>query len=130
MLTKDLFDRFRNFYLAIENISDQIRLSKERKRVKDQKLLEIGLRETFKNKSKALRNIAHNTTKLDLTKDMFFEVAQYLYKSHRCQLNHAKANKDKKVPFNPQDEIEVRNAMPLIVFVVKSMLSFQDRGFK
>jgi hypothetical protein len=39
---------------------------------------------------------------------------------------HAKAFEDKKVPFNPQDEKEVKAALPTMDFVAKSLLEYEQ----
>jgi len=43
-------------------------------------------------------------------------------------LNHSKATESKKIPFNPQDEEEVQSALPLVEFVAKSLLEYEDRS--
>ena len=59
--------------------------------------------------------------------DPFDTVAALLFKGNRCQLNHAKAGKSKKVPFNPDDEREVREALTLMEFVAKSLLDYEQK---
>lgn len=59
--------------------------------------------------------------------DVILEVARLLYKGHRCQLNHSKASDDKKIPFDPEDEKEVNHALPLMDFVAKSLLQYEEQ---
>jgi hypothetical protein len=44
-------------------------------------------------------------------------VVEILYQANRCQIMHAKAFEDKKVPFNPQDEKEVKAALPTMAAI-------------
>ena len=53
-------------------------------------------------------------------------VVEMLYVSHRCQIMHAKSSEDKKVPFNAQDEKEVKAALPTMDFVAKSLLEYEQ----
>jgi hypothetical protein len=53
-------------------------------------------------------------------------VVEILYQANRCQIMHAKAFEDKKVPFNPQDEKEVKAALPTMDFVAKSLLEYEQ----
>ncbi|TET41122.1 MAG: hypothetical protein E3J66_05835 [Dehalococcoidia bacterium] len=54
------------------------------------------------------------------------QVARILFKGYRRQLDHSKASQDKKIPFNPQDEREVKAAPPLVEFVAKSLLRYEE----
>ena len=54
------------------------------------------------------------------------EVTRILYGTNLCQLNHSKAFNDKKVPFDPENETEVMNALPLVKFVAKTFLEYEE----
>ncbi len=51
---------------------------------------------------------------------------RFLYVKNRVQLNHSKASKNKKIPFNPNDEWEVQVSLPLAELVAKSLTSYED----
>lgn len=127
-LSSDPFDQFRNFYLVAENIADRIRISKGLGIQKEQPLLEIALRECFGSNTKPLENVARSIPGFNLCTDVISEVASLLYKGHRCQLNHSKALEDKKIPFDYEDEKEVKQALPLMEFVAKSLLQYEDQN--
>jgi len=127
-LSSDPFDKFRNFYLVAENISDQIRIKSGLASMYEQPMLELGLSECFGTDIKPLENIAHNVSAINPSNDTVQEVATYFYKSHRCQLNHSKALQDKKIPFNPEDEKQVKEALPLMEFVAKSFLQYEEQS--
>ncbi|GAI20065.1 unnamed protein product [marine sediment metagenome] len=43
-------------------------------------------------------------------------------------MDHSKALRDKKIPSNPQDEKEVKAALPLMEFVAKSFLQYEENS--
>jgi hypothetical protein len=130
-LAFDPFDKFRNFYLAAENIADRIRIKKEldKKDVGnpyEQKLLELALRVLFGDAPQPLSQIAKTLPDFDNALETIPAVAKVLFKGYRCQLNHSKASESKRIPFNPQDEKEVKNALPVIEFLAKSLLDYEE----
>lgn len=127
-LTSDPFDRFRNFYLVVENIADRIRITKGIDPLKEQPLLELALKECFGSDTKPLENVARVVPDFNLGADAISEVARLLYKGHRCQLNHSKALEDKKIPFNSEDEKEVEQVLPLMEFIAKSLLRYEEQN--
>ena len=127
-LSSDPFDRFRNFYLVVENIADRIRILKEVSHLNEQQLLESALKEYFESNTKPLENMARSIPGFNLGADVISEVANLLYKGHRCQLNHSKASEDKKIPFDPEDEKEVSQALSLMDFIAKSLLQYEEQN--
>ncbi|MBE9483066.1 MAG: hypothetical protein IMY88_05225 [Chloroflexi bacterium] len=111
-MSQDPFDKFRNLYLTIENVASKIAATKGRDKCRDSELIEIALKECFSSQVQSVKE--HK------------EVATLLFKGLRCQLNHAKASEDKKIPFNPDDEREVEKSLPLAESVAKSLLSYED----
>jgi hypothetical protein len=125
-LSNDPFDKFRNFYLAVENVSSSLRVKVNRSSLKEQRLLEAALTECFRGREDSLTQAAKGTAGLDLNKPVAQEVSKVLYKGHRCQLNHSKALQDKKIPFDPQDEEDVQSVLPLVDFVAKCLLEYEE----
>jgi len=136
-LTNDSFDRFRNLYLASENVADKIRINKgcrnkhDLKRIyglesSEESLLRLALDECFAKDLQPLIQAARHIHTFDDKQLVVPQVSEILYKANRCQLSHAKASEDKKVPFNPQDEEEVKAALPLMDFVAKSLLEYEQ----
>jgi hypothetical protein len=125
-LSTDTFDQFRNFYLVAENISSHIALKKGLGRLTEQPLLQAGLTECFHRQENSLTEAAKKTPGFNPNEPVLEEVARYLYRGQRCQLNHSKAGQVKKVPFDPQDEKEVTDALPLMKFVAKTLLEYEE----
>jgi hypothetical protein len=136
-LTNDSFDRFRNLYLASENVADKIRISKEYSNKGDleriyglksyeESLLRLALDECFAKGPQPLIQAARHIHTFDDKQPVVPQVARILYKANRCQLNHSKASGDKKIPFDPQDEEEVKAALPLIESAAKSLLDYEQ----
>ena len=128
-LSSDPFDQFRNFYLVAENVADRIRTKKGiHHKLHEQELLELALRECFGSNLTRLHRAASSVAGCQDQGDVIHGVATLLYKGHRCQLNHAKASQNKKVPFNPEDERQVRAVLPLMRFVARSLLVYEERN--
>jgi hypothetical protein len=136
-LTNDPFDSFRNLYLASENVADKIRINKgygnkhDLKKIyglesSEENSLRLALDERFANNPNPLIQAAKHIHTFDDRQLVVPQVSRILYKANRCQLNHAKASEDKKVPFNPQDEEEVKAVLPLMDFVAKSLLEYEQ----
>ena len=126
-VARDPFDKFRNFYLVAEYVADQIRLSKKRGKLREQPLLYQALQECFSVNPQSLVQVAKSISGFVMRPDIFDTVATLLYKRQRCELNHSKAQESKKVPFNPDDERAVRVALPLMKFVAKSLLDYEQK---
>lgn len=135
-LTDDPFDRFRNLYYATENVYDRIRMKKglTKQELKgiygeqpyEQNLLQLALDECFANNLHPLIETIKRIYTFDNNQSIVPQVAEILYKGLRCELSHSKASKDKKIPFNLQDEKEVETALPLMDFVAKSLLGYEE----
>jgi len=128
-LSSDPFDQFRNFYLVAENIADRIRTKKRiHRKLREQELLELALRECFHSDPTPLCRAASSHAGCQAQGDVIRGVAMLLYRGHRCQLSHAKASQSKKVPFNPEDERQVKAVLPLMEFVARSFLAYEEHN--
>lgn len=115
------FDKFRNLFLVIENVASKI--------VKDwsneTELIKLALQTCF---SPRLQDLEHFVGQygFEYKGDIIDQVAADLYRNYRLGLFHSKANRDKKIPFNLEDERKVQRVLPLADFVAKSLLSYED----
>lgn len=124
--SRDPFDKFRNLYLAIENVASKIAAAKEEQFHYELDLLRFVLQECFPSNKELLEEHSH-VYGFKNTGDIFLDVGTFLYKKNRVQLSHSKASeKKKKMPFNPNDEWEVQVSLPLAELVAKSLLSYED----
>jgi hypothetical protein len=124
-ISLDTFDKFRNLYLAIENVASKIEVVKNQDSFRELDLMRIALQECFSLNKQLLEAHSH-VYGFENTGDIFLDVATFLYKRNRVQLSHSKASKNKKIPFNPNDEWEVQVSLPLAEFVAKSLISYED----
>ena len=126
-ISQDPFDKFRNLYLAIENVASKVAAAKgeDTRRVFESELLKTALQECFSSNKQLLGEHCH-VYGFENTGDIFLDVANFLYKRNRVQLSHSKASEDKKLPFNPDDEWEVQVSLPLAELVANSLLSYED----
>ncbi|MCK4388039.1 MAG: hypothetical protein KAW00_04625 [Dehalococcoidia bacterium] len=135
--TNDTFNRFHDLYLAAENIASKIQevkgLSKSKVRQLSESgscgegLLRLALDECFSSNLQSLNQVAKNLPEFDDSKDTIPQVAKMLY-GYRCQVDHSKALRDKKLPFDSQDEREVKAALPLMEFVARSLLQYEENS--
>jgi len=136
-LTDDPFNRFHDLYLAAENVASkaekikglnksQVKRLSESGESYGEGLLRLALDECFSSNQQPLKQTAKNLPEFDRSQELIPQVAKILYNGYRCQLNHSKALEDKKIPFNPQDEREVKTALPLMEFVAKSLLQYEE----
>lgn len=136
-LTNDPFNKFRDLYLAAENVASKIQVAKNlnKNRIKqlsesrqsyEEGLLRLALDECFGSNQQSLKQTAKNLPELDQSQEAIPQVAKILYNGFRCQLNHSKALQNKKIPFNPEDEKEVKASLPLMEFVAKSLLQYEE----
>jgi hypothetical protein len=124
-LSRDSFDRFRNLYLAIENVASKIAAAEDEHGLSELELLRFALKECFSSKRQLLEE--HSQARgSENTGDIFLSVATLLYKKDRVQLSHSKAGEKKKTPFNRVDEEEVETSLFLAEFVAKSLISYED----
>jgi hypothetical protein len=137
--TNDPFNRFHDLYLAAENIASKIQglkgLSKsavkqlsESGQSYEEGLLRLALDECFSSNLRSLNQVAKKLPDFDDAREIVPQVAKMLYTGYRCQLNHSKASHDKKIPFNPEDEKEVKAALPLMEFVARSLLQYEENS--
>lgn len=124
-LTSDPFDKFRNLFLAIENIMSSLRTKKTQRG--EQLALVETLTEVFQGKHESLSRVAAQIRGFDQTANAFPEVARILYKANRCQLNHSKVLEERKIPFDPDDERQVKESLPLAEFVAKTFLNYEEK---
>lgn len=126
-ISEDVFDKFRNLYLAIENVASKIAAAKGEEFGHRQELglLKFALQECFSSKEKLLEEHSHGYG-FKNTGDILLDVANYLYKENRVQLSHSKAAEKKKIPFNPDDERAVQGSLHLAEFVAGSLISYED----
>jgi len=139
-LTNNSFDRFRNLYLVAENIADRIRNNRKLSEQElketykmgsfEKALLQFALDQGFENSLESLKQAAANRRTFNDKQPLIPQVAHVLYEQNRCALNHSKYSKDKKVPFKPKDEEEVGEAIPLMDFVAKSLLAYEETTLK
>jgi len=124
-ISEDPFDRFRNLYLAIENVASKIAAAKGEHFHSELKLLQFALKECFSSNRQLL--VEHRQVYgFENTGDIFLDVATFLYRKNRVQLSHSKASEEKKIPFKPADESEVQVSLPLAELVAESLLSYED----
>lgn len=123
-LSVDSFDKYRNFYSTVENIASQIYRKQpgEPEKIEIERALDI----CFGNRLQSLEEVAKAEPTFNTRETTISEVTRILYTANRCQLNHSKVYKDKKVPFDPQDELEVINALSLLKFVAKTLLEYEE----
>lgn len=126
-ISEDPFDKFRNLYLAIENVASKIAAVKDKHFGYGQELglLKFALQECFSSNKKLLEEHSH-AYGFKNTGDIFLDAATFLYKKNRVQLSHSKASEEKKIPFNPADEREVQGSLHLAEFVAGSLISYED----
>lgn len=138
-LTDDPFNRFHDLYLAAENVASKIQALKglSRSEVKqlsesgqscEEGLLRLALEESFGSNQQHLRQTAKNLPEFDESQELMPQVARILFRGYRCQVSHSKASQDKKIPFNPEDEKQVRAALPLMEFVARSLLEYEENS--
>jgi hypothetical protein len=130
------FEKFANLYKVAENIGDKIRIIKGHTRDALQRIygrksyemnvLQFALDECFGGNLQPVLGAAKGLLSSDDVRQTIPRIVEILYQANRCQIIHAKASADKKVPFNPQDEKEVKVALPAMDFVAKSLLAYEQ----
>lgn len=125
-LTDDFFEKFRNLFLVVENITGQILKAKGLTASNEKDQLTKALSICFSSRETALKSAAHRAKGFHSTGNLMDDVAEYLYVVHRCQLNHAKPNRNHKAPFNADDERQVQEAIPLMEFMAKMFLQYEE----
>lgn len=137
--SNDPLDKFRELYLAAENVASKIQIAKglSKNKVKqlsesgdsyEEGLLKLALEACFGSNQQPLKQNAKNLPEFDESQDTIPQLAKILYQGCRCQLDHSKASENKKIPFNPEDEREVKAALPLMEFVSRSFLQYEENS--
>jgi hypothetical protein len=85
VISKDPFDKFRNLYLAIENVASKIAAAKGKSRCSELELVKIALQESFSSNKQQLEEHSH-VYGFENTGDIFLDVATFLYRKNRVQL--------------------------------------------
>ena len=124
-ISQDPFDKFRNLYLAIENVASKIVAAKGEACRTELELVRIALQECFSSNKQLLEEHTH-VYGFEKSGDIFLDVATFLYKRNRVQLSHSKTSKRKKIPFDPADEWEVQVSLTLAELVAESLISYED----
>ncbi|MBC8276095.1 MAG: hypothetical protein H8E40_14160 [Chloroflexi bacterium] len=124
-ISKDTFDKFRNLYLAIEHVASKVAAAKVKGTLRDSKLIELALRECF---SSTVQSLDRYLPVRDFvsTGDTIRDVAGFLFKTHRCEVNHSKLTESTKVPYVYDDEWDVQVAIPITEFIAKSLIAYED----
>jgi hypothetical protein len=124
-LSEDPFDKFRNLYLAIENVASKIAAAKGEHLRSELELLQFALKECFSSNRQLLEEHSH-ARGFENTGDIFLDVATFLYKKNRVQLSHSKVGQKTKMPFNRADEWEVQVSLHLAELVAGCLISYED----
>jgi hypothetical protein len=130
------FEKFGNLYKVAENIADKIRIIKGHNRDTleraygrssyEMEVLQLALDECFGADSSSLLGAAKGLLSSSDVQRPIPRIVEILYGANRCQIMHAKASGDKKIPFNPQDERDVSAVLPLMDFVARSLLAHEQ----
>ncbi|HUU08695.1 MAG TPA: methylamine utilization protein MauJ, partial [Dehalococcoidales bacterium] len=120
-ISQDPRDKFRELFLVIENVASKI----VRDWNNEAELIKGALRICFSSRLHELEHFAQSYG-FKYDGDFIDGVSSELYGNYRTQLFHAKAERDKQIPFNPEDERKVQRILPLAEFVAKSFISYED----
>jgi hypothetical protein len=130
------FEKFGNLYKVAENIADKIRIIKGHNKDSlaraygrssyEMEVLQLALDECFEGNSSSLLGAAKCLLSSSDVQQPIPRIVEILYRANRCQIMHAKASGGKKIPFNPQDERDVTAALPLMDFVARSLLAYEQ----
>ena len=126
-ISNDSFDIFRNYYLAIENVASKIAVKRNIRNYRDGDLIEIALRECFSSDLELLEDNC-NIPGFKPTGNIIEAIAMQLYRSYRCALNHAKNERNNKIPFDDDDEQKVSSVLPLTELIVNSLINYEDNN--
>lgn len=115
-ITNDLFDAYRNMYLAFELLIS----SKYPKKQKEREWLENALKEIN-------QNLPLSPIFKPKSPDVIKEIVDELYEGIRCRLFHAKANKPSLLPHRLKDKKRVSEGLNkltrLVLFLGKNWLN-------
>ena len=110
-------------FLVIENIASKIGHSWEKKTMRV--LIASAIRICFTSR---LHDLEHFTQSYGFKYegDIIEAVASNIYEDYRTYLFHAKATRNKYIPFKEEDERKVQRILPLVEFLAKSLISYED----
>lgn len=120
-ISQDPRDKFREFFLVIENIASKI----VRDWSNETELIKGALQICFSSRLHELEQFVQSYSFI-YDRDVIDGVSSELYGNYRTKLFHAKAKRNKQIPFNPEDERKVQRILPLAEFVAKSLISYED----
>ena len=124
-LSNDSFDQFRNLYSAVEIISHKIYKKQPDEPGKIE--LDRALLKCFDDKVQFLYEVAKVIPTYNSQETTISEVVRILYKANLCELNHHKTRVDNTAPpVALQDEMELMDALPLLKFVAKALLEYEE----
>jgi len=126
-ISNDSFDIFRNYYLAIETVASKIAVKINICNYTDGELIKIALRECFSSDLELLEDNC-SIPGIKTTDDIIEDIAALLFKEYRCALNHAKNERNNKIPFDDDDEQKVSSVLPLTKFIVNSLINYEDNN--
>lgn len=122
VLSDNPFEKFRNCYLAAENASSIICKQLNISTRGDKSLFMEALRRTHETAEADLLEMAREIGIKSVTN--LQELGNVLYENYRCAINHSKDGCPKKLPFNYDDERDVRRITPLMHNVAEKMIAF------
>ena len=129
LMASNPFDEFRNYFLAIENVASNKEFMYVPKEGLDYVTDAIQKCFSSDEDKQGLIDHAHARGFMD-TGNIYKDVSDFLYQENRIQLNHAKAEEPKKVPFRDQDLRAVEGASFLAEYVAKKLIAFYDSNLR
>ena len=123
MISKDPRDRFREMFLVIENIATKIVPSWKKKTMRQ--LLISTIKKCFTLRLNELEDFTKSHG-FKYEGDIIKAIASNLNENYRTYLFHAKSTMNKYIPFNEEDEWKVQGILPLVEFLAKSLISYED----
>jgi hypothetical protein len=114
-LTENVFHKYRDFYLAIENAAGKLHHGSE-----SSELLERALATLYGANPVRLCDPLAKVGIVCLPQDAVSEAKRFLWKVHRLPLFHAAKNT--RVVSDPNDGLEVEKALPIVEAVARDMI--------
>lgn len=129
LMATNPFDEFRNYFLAIENVASNKEFMYVPKEGLDYVTHAIQKCFSSDEDKQGLVDHAHARGFKD-TGNICKDVSDFLYQENRIQINHAKANQRKKLPFSDRDLRAVEGASFLAEYVAKKLIAFNDSNLR
>jgi hypothetical protein len=123
MISKDPRDKFRELFLVVENIATKIVPSWKKKTMRH--LLTSAIKKCFTFRLNELEDFT-KSYHFKYEGDIIKAIVSNLIENYRTYLFHAKSTMNKYIPFNEEDEWKVRRILPLVEFLAKSLISYED----